>query len=110
MVHCFTGTAAEVGAYLEMDMYVGITGWICDERRGKDLQQAMKEIPLDRIMLETDAPYLLPRDLPEKLVRNHRNEPCFLPHIAEAIARYRNVDVKELKATALANTRRFFRL
>lgn len=109
VAHCFTGTPAEVIEYLEMDMYIGVTGWICDERRGKDLQQAVKEIPLHRILLETDAPYLLPRDLSEKPGQGRRNEPCYLPHICEAVAKHMNVDIEELKAAALANTKRFFR-
>jgi len=110
VAHCFTGTAAEVEGYLELDMYIGVTGWICDERRGRDLQQAVKEIPLDKIMLETDAPYLLPRDLAEKPVKNRRNEPCYLPHIAEAVAHYMNVDREQLEQAAMVNSRRFFNI
>ena len=110
VAHCFTGTAAEVNDYLELDMYIGITGWICDERRGQDLQQAIKDIPLDRIMLETDSPYLLPRDLAEKPVKSRRNEPCYLPHIAEAVSRYMEIDCEELEQVALANTKRFFNI
>jgi TatD DNase family protein len=108
VAHCFTGTAAEVIDYLEMDMYVGVTGWICDERRGRDLQQAVKEIPMNRILLETDAPYLLPRDLSEKPVQSRRNEPCYLPHICEVVARYMGVDEVELAEASAENTRRFF--
>ncbi len=110
VAHCFTGTVAEVVDYLQLDMYIGITGWICDERRGQDLQQAVKEIPLNRIMLETDAPYLLPRDLTEKPVQSRRNEPCYLPHICATVAKYMNVDVEELEIAALENARRFFGL
>lgn len=108
VAHCFTGTAAEVNDYLALGMYVGITGWICDERRGRDLQQAVREIPLSRIMLETDAPYLLPRDLSEPPVKSRRNEPCYLPHIARAVARYMNVDVEAVAQAALVNSKRFF--
>jgi len=110
VAHCFTGTAAEVNDYLELDMYIGITGWICDERRGQDLQQAVKEIPLDRIMLETDAPYLLPRDLAEKPIKNRRNEPCYLPHVAKVVSQYMGVDFEELKQAALVNTKKFFNI
>jgi TatD DNase family protein len=110
VAHCFTGTAEEVADCLELDMYIGVTGWICDERRGKDLQQAVKEIPLKRILLETDAPYLLPRDLAEKPIQSRRNEPCYLPHICEAVARHMNVDAEELRAAVLENTKRFFGL
>ncbi|MDH5710821.1 MAG: YchF/TatD family DNA exonuclease [Gammaproteobacteria bacterium] len=110
VAHCFTGTAAEVNDYLGLDMYIGVTGWICDERRGGDLQQAVKQIPLDRIMLETDAPYLLPRDLKEIPVKSRRNEPCYLPHIAEAVSRYMGVDLEELQRATMVNTKRFFNI
>ena len=110
VAHCFTGTPAEVNDYLELDMYIGVTGWICDERRGQDLQQAVKEIPLDRVMLETDAPYLLPRDLAEKPIKNRRNEPCYLPHIAKVVSQYMDVDIEELKQAALVNTKKFFNI
>lgn len=110
VAHCFTGTADEACEYLEMGMYIGVTGWICDERRGKDLQQAVREIPLDKIMLETDAPYLLPRDLSEKPVQSRRNEPCYLPHVCAAVARHMKLDIEELQAAVLANTKRFFKI
>ena len=110
VAHCFTGTEAEVNDYLELDMYIGVTGWICDERRGQDLQRAVKQIPLDRIMFETDAPYLLPRDLDEKPIKNRRNEPCYLPHIAKVVSRYMDVEIEELEHAALANTKMFFNI
>ena len=110
VAHCFTGTAAEVSDYLELGLYIGVTGWICDERRGRDLQQAVKEIPLDRILLETDAPYLLPRDLDVSPIKSRRNEPCYLPHIAKAVARYMGIEREELEQAALANSKRFFNI
>jgi TatD DNase family protein len=112
VAHCFTGSIEEVNDYNLLDMYIGVTGWICDERRGVSLQQAVKQIPLDRIMLETDAPYLLPRDLDASLVagpvKKGRNEPCFLPHISRAAAVYMNVDEDELAAAAYENSHQFF--
>ena len=110
VAHCFTGTAAEVNDYLELGLSIGVTGWICDERRGTDLQQAVKEIPLDRIMLETDAPYLLPRDLLGKPVKKSRNEPCFLPHIARSVAKQMKLDEPQLISVANKNSRAFFKL
>ena len=94
--------------YVLLDMYVGVTGWICDERRGASLQQAVGHIPLDRIMLETDAPYLLPRDLKEKPVQKGRNEPYFLPHIARAVAKHMLLEEDQLITAAYENSRRFF--
>ena len=110
VAHCFTGSIDEVNDYVLLDMYIGITGWICDERRGLSLQQAVKHIPLDRIMLETDAPYLLPRDLLEKPTEKNRNESCFLPHIARAVAKNMEIDEEKLIAAAYKNSYDFFNL
>ncbi len=85
VTHCFTGTANELVAYLELGFAIGITGWICDERRGAHLLPLMREIPADRLLLETDGPYLLPRDLRPKPA-SRRNEPAYLPHIAAVVA------------------------
>ena len=109
VVHCFTGTAEELDHYLSLGCYIGITGWICDERRGKHLRKLVKNIPPDRLMLETDGPYLLPRDLPLK-VKNKRNEPRFLPHIAETVARCLDKDPEKLAKETCANAKRFFDL
>ncbi|RKZ68559.1 MAG: hydrolase TatD [Gammaproteobacteria bacterium] len=108
--HCFTGTAEEVNDYVSLDMHVGITGWISDERRGMSLQQAVKHIPLDRVMLETDAPYLLPRNLGIKAVKKGRNEPCYLPEISAVVSKFMGVGEDELCQAALKNTRQFFKI
>ena len=110
VAHCFTGSIEEVNDYILLDMHVGVTGWICDERRGLSLQQAVKHVPLDRIMLETDAPYLLPRDLQERPVAKNRNEPCFLPHITSTVAEHMKVDESKLIAAAYKNSYDFFNL
>lgn len=86
VVHCFTGTAAELDTYLALDLHIGITGWICDERRGVALRGLIARIPRDRLMIETDAPFLLPRDLPRRPA-DGRNEPAFLPHVLASVAR-----------------------
>jgi TatD DNase family protein len=85
VAHCFTAGPRELEAYLKLDLHIGITGWVCDERRGEELRTAVPLIPLDRLLLETDAPYLLPRDLEPK-PRSRRNEPQFLPHVLERVA------------------------
>ncbi len=108
VVHCFTGSIEEVDDYNMLDMYIGVTGWICDERRGQTLQQAVKKIPMNRIMLETDAPYLLPRDLHQKPVEKGRNEPCFLPHITKSVSNYMDTEEMSLIAAAYENSCRFF--
>lgn len=109
VVHCFTGDEQELRAYLELDLHIGITGWICDERRGHHLQDLVHLIPADRILIETDAPYLLPRDLPFK-VNGRRNEPAFLPHILQTVAFARRQPAAELAVQTRANAQRFFGL
>lgn len=109
VVHCFTGTDQELEAYLELDLHIGLTGWICDERRGTHLHPLVSRIPLERLMIETDAPYLLPRDLPHP-PRGRRNEPAFLPHILETLARLLERDPGEVAAATTATARRFYRL
>lgn len=109
VAHCFTGTSAELTDCLDLDLYVGITGWICDERRGAHLRELVAKIPADRLLLETDAPYLLPRDLKPK-PRTRRNEPMHLVHIAATVAACRDVSIEEVAAQITANARRFFDL
>ena len=109
VAHCFTGDAAELRAYLDLGLYIGITGWICDERRGAHLMQLVKEIPQDRLLLETDSPYLTPRDLRPQ-PRARRNEPAFLPHIARAVARVRGESPEALAAATTRNAGEFFGL
>lgn len=109
VVHCFTDGEKELCDYLELDCHIGITGWICDERRGAHLRALIKLIPAERLLLETDAPYLLPRDLDPK-PHTRRNEPMYLPHICETVARCTNKPVAQLAEETTANARRFFRL
>ncbi|HET8551553.1 MAG TPA: TatD family hydrolase [Gammaproteobacteria bacterium] len=109
IVHCFTGTAEELDDYLARDLYIGITGWICDERRGLHLREFVDRIPADRLMIETDAPYLLPRDLDPKPA-TRRNEPVHLPHIARVLAECRGDDPERLAAQTTANAQQFFAL
>ncbi|MGA9422512.1 MAG: TatD family hydrolase, partial [Rhodanobacteraceae bacterium] len=109
VVHCFTGGRAELDDYLERDFHIGITGWICDERRGLHLRELLRSIPTDRLMLETDAPYLLPRDLAPK-PSHRRNEPMYLEHICAAVAAARGEPVEITAAHASDTARRFFDL
>ncbi|MFZ5658119.1 MAG: TatD family hydrolase [Pseudomonadota bacterium] len=109
VVHCFTGTREEAFAYLDRDWHIGITGWLCDERRGQHLREIVPHLPSNRLMVETDAPYLLPRTL-KPTPKDRRNEPAFLPHIVEELARDRGEDVATTAAAATATARAFFRL
>lgn len=109
VAHCFTGTEAELDGLLEMDLHIGITGWICDERRGHHLREFVHKIPPDRLMLETDAPYLLPRDLKPK-PKDRRNVPAYLPHILETVAEVVNRPAKQLAEETTATAKAFFNL
>ncbi len=109
VVHCFTDNKTALFDYLELDCHIGVTGWICDERRGIELQQLVKHIPNNRLMIETDAPYLLPRDLQPKPA-SRINEPSHLPHIAETIARHQNKPIQMLAEECLHTTREFFNI
>jgi TatD DNase family protein len=109
VAHCFTGGPKELRHYLGLDLYIGVTGWVCDERRGRDLRMALPDLPLDRLVIETDAPYLLPRDL-RPTPRNRRNEPSFLPHILRRVAEEMNRPIEAVAAATLANTEALFGL
>jgi TatD DNase family protein len=109
VVHCFTGNAQELTTYLDMGFYIGITGWVCDERRGMHLRELVRKIPLDKLMVETDAPFLTPRDLNPK-PKDNRNEPVYLPHIVRAIAKCINKPYEEVAITTTNNAREFFSL
>ena len=109
IAHCFTGAAHEAQAYLELDVAIGITGWICDERRGTHLLQLVREIPRGSLMIETDAPYLLPRSL-KPAPATRRNEPAFLAEVARVVAAARGESLSELAAHTTAAAERFFGL
>jgi TatD DNase family protein len=109
VVHCFTGEADALHAYLALDCHIGITGWICDERRGAHLIPLIKDIPLDRLMIETDAPYLLPRNIRPK-PKSRRNEPHYLTVVCQAVAEAAGVSYEVLARQTTANANRFFNL
>lgn len=107
VAHCFTDRVEQARDYLDLDLYIGITGWICDERRGLHLREVVPHIPRDRLLIETDAPYLLPRDLKPKPA-TRRNEPMYLPHVLLAIADARKEDAQELGLATTRNAMRLF--
>ncbi len=109
VVHCFTGSLEEMRAYLDLDCHIGITGWVCDQRRGDGLRQAVKHLPLERLMIETDAPFLTPPNLSPKPA-NNRNEPAFLPPIVATLSRIMQIKPQELAAQTVRTTQSFFAL
>ena len=106
VAHCFTGNADQMKTYLDMGLYIGITGWICDERRNDELIQAVKQLPLDRVLIETDSPYLIPRSLK----KSRRNEPMYLPVIAEKLAAEMGIGPSALVAHTVSNSMKLFNL
>jgi len=108
VVHCFTDTQAALEDYLALECLIGITGWVCDERRGLALREVVRHIPDDKLLIETDAPYLLPRTAPKTAHR--RNEPAFLPYVVRALAEARGQDEAHVGRITADNAKRFFRL
>lgn len=107
VVHCFTGDRATLDRYLSMGFSIGITGWICDDRRAKELRDAVHMIPLDRILVETDAPYLTPRNVPGL---NKTNVPQNIKYVVRDLAKYMKVSEDTLTENAKKNTERIFRI
>jgi TatD DNase family protein len=109
VVHCFTGDGEELDAYLELGLHIGITGWICDERRGLHLRELVRRIPLDKLMLETDAPFLTPRSMQPK-PKDGRNEPAFLAHVLGSVASAMGKSTDEVAEATTNTARAFFQL
>jgi TatD DNase family protein len=112
VLHCFTGSAAEARAFVDLGLYIGFTGWACDEREGRAaaLADAIRVVPMERLLLETDAPYLVPRSIALPRARPRRNEPCLLPHVAAAVAAARGVSLEEVAAATTRNAATVFGL
>jgi TatD DNase family protein len=107
VAHCFTGDKRVLTDCLDLGLSIGITGWICDERRGQHLRELVRLVPLDRLMLETDAPYLLPRDLQPK-PSGRRNEPKYLPHVLKVVAACRGEPAQLVAEATTRNAMTFF--
>tara|TARA_B100001079_G_C16398873_1_gene510437 strand:- start:509 stop:1294 length:786 start_codon:yes stop_codon:yes gene_type:complete len=107
VVHCFTDNETALADYLALDCHIGITGWVCDERRGQALYDIVDQIPDERLMIETDCPYLLPRTIRPK-PKSRRNEPAYLPWVAERVAQARRQPVDHIETITTANATRFF--
>jgi TatD DNase family protein len=109
VAHCFTGEHESLREYVDLGLYIGITGWICDERRGKHLHDIVSIVPDDRLLIETDAPYLLPRTIQPK-PKTRRNEPAYLPEVLRVVAEARGQSVDHVARITTENATRFFAL
>ena len=105
VAHCFTGNLEQMQGYIELGLYIGITGWLCDPKRGKALREAVTQLPLEHVVLETDAPYLMPKTLKNK---QHTNEPANLPHIGDHLAELMEVERDTLRTHSFQNSLRLF--
>lgn len=113
IVHCFTGDGATLDGYLQAGYWIGITGWVCDRRRGAGLRDIVTRIPLERLLIETDAPFLLPHNVPKDIAdapRGRRNEPAYLPYVVQQLATLYAVTPQALAAQTAANARQAFAL
>jgi TatD DNase family protein len=109
VAHCFTGEHESLREYLAMGLYIGVTGWICDERRGLHLKEIVSAVPDDRLMLETDAPYLMPRTIQPK-PKTRRNEPMHLVEVLRVVAKARGQKERHVADMTTRNAERFFGL
>lgn len=109
VAHCFTDNKQALYKLLDVDCHIGITGWICDAQRGQELRELVKHIPSNRLMLETDAPYLLPKDLQPK-PKSRTNYPKYLPHILTSVAHYQQKQPFKLAEEVFGTTQSFFNL
>ncbi len=105
VAHCFTGDTRQLQGYLDMGLYIGITGWLCDPKRGTALREALEFLPMDRLLLETDAPFLVPKNLPGKV---RLNEPKYLPHIAAEVANVKALSLAEVAVASWQNSQDLF--
>jgi len=108
VVHCFTGTLQEAKIYLDKGFYLGFTGAVSDQNRFKHLEEVIRYVPLDRMMVETDAPFMLPKNMPR--MQNRRNEPAFLPYVAQTIAHLKKISLSEVAGATTEVARNFFRI
>ncbi len=106
VVHCFTGTLEEAKIYLDKGFYLGFTGAVSDQNRFKHLKEVVRYVPLDRMMIETDAPFMLPKNMPR--MQNRRNEPAFLPYVAQTIANLKGISISEVAEETTEVALQFF--
>ncbi|GIT37555.1 MAG: 3'-5' ssDNA/RNA exonuclease TatD [Gammaproteobacteria bacterium] len=107
VAHCFTGSKEQMESYLDLGLYIGVTGWLCDSRRNSELLGAINYIPKDRLLIETDSPYLMPKSL-SKSLNTRRNEPQFLGYIAKELATLMEISLSELSSITRSNTKNLF--
>ena len=107
IIHCFSGTRQELFKYLDLGYHIGITGILTIEKRGEYLREIAPLIPEDRLLIETDAPYLTPA--PQKN-KTRRNEPAFVKSVLLKLAQIRQADPDKLSLIIFENTLKFYQV
>ena len=102
VIHCFTGTLEEAKKYIDLGFYLGINGIIYK----MDLTEVIKKVPLDKILVETDCPYLTP---PQE-GKDKRNEPIFVKHVIQEIADIKGISFAEVASATTANVKALFKI
>jgi TatD DNase family protein len=109
LVHCFTGDYDTMRSYLDLGLYIGVTGWICDNRRNHDLVEAVKKLPLNKLLIETDSPFLSPPEY-VRVWKTKRNEPDSIDHVVFELSKLMNKTVEEIYEQTMINTKTLFNL
>lgn len=104
VIHCFTGNYATARKYIDLGFYISFSG-IATFKKSEDIRDAAKNIPADRLLLETDSPYLAPVPM-----RGKPNEPAYVKYVAEAVAAARGVTFEEISELTAENAERLFKL
>ncbi|MDA9636474.1 TatD family hydrolase [SAR86 cluster bacterium] len=107
VVHCFTGSKIEMTDYLNLGFYIGLTGWICDPKRGAHMEEFISDIPLEKLLIETDSPYLLPKKVK---IKGRRNKPLFLSEVLNKVSEIRQEPIDILCSEIFKNSLKFFNL
>jgi len=111
VVHCFTGSLQEAKTYLDNGLLLGFTGAISDTRRFEHLKEVLQYVPLERMMIETDAPFMLPKNVPNSLLKKYherRCEPAYLPYVAGTVAQFKGISLDKVAEQTTRNARAFF--
>ncbi|MCB1197413.1 MAG: TatD family hydrolase [Deltaproteobacteria bacterium] len=104
VIHCFTGSKDQVKDYLNLGAYISFSG-VVTFKKAVDLQEAAKYVPLDRMLIETDCPFLAPTPY-----RGKRNEPAYVIEVAKTIAMLKGISLEEVAQASFANTNKVFKL
>lgn len=109
IVHCFTGKKEHMMKYIELGLYIGITGWICDKRRNHDLVEAVKDLDLNKLILETDAPWLIPFEY-SKHWNTKRNQPDAIYYVSSVLSNILEISEESIINKSSQNISKLFSL